>query len=65
MILQAAHDTHPRVRLEAIVAASWLDHADGARIALEALRYPFAKWPSDADRASSDIGRRCPGRQNP
>ena len=44
LFLQAAHDTHPRVRLEAIVGASWMDNADGARIALEALRYPFDKW---------------------
>lgn len=44
LLLQAAHDTHPRVRLEAIVGASWMDNVDGARIALEALRYPFDKW---------------------
>lgn len=44
LFVQAAHDTHPRVRLEAIVAASWMDNTAGARIALETLRYPFDEW---------------------
>lgn len=44
LFLQAAHDTHPRVRLEAIVAASWIDTPEAARIVLEALRYPFDEW---------------------
>lgn len=44
LFLQAAHDPHGRVRLESIVAASWLDNQDGARIVLEALRYPFDRW---------------------
>jgi mono/diheme cytochrome c family protein len=32
------------VRLEAIVAASWLDNVDGARIVLEALKLPLDRW---------------------
>jgi len=44
LLTQAARDTHGRVRLEAIVAASWLDNADGARIALEALKFPLDRW---------------------
>ncbi len=44
LLLMAARDAHGRVRLEAIVAASWLDNADGARIALEALKLPLDKW---------------------
>jgi mono/diheme cytochrome c family protein/glucose/arabinose dehydrogenase len=44
LFLQAARDAHGRVRLEAIVAASWLDNADGARIALEALKLPLDRW---------------------
>jgi len=44
LFLQAARDGHGRVRLEAIVAASWLDNADGARIVLEAMKLPFDKW---------------------
>lgn len=46
LLRQAANDPHGRVRLEAIVAASWLDNADGARIVLDALRHPFDKWMS-------------------
>ncbi len=41
---QAANDTHARGRLEAIVAASWLDNADGVRIIFEAMRYPLDRW---------------------
>ena len=44
LLTQAARDGHGRVRLEAIVAASWLDNADGARIALEALKLPLDRW---------------------
>ena len=44
LFLQAARDSHPRVRLEAIVAASWLDNPDGARVVLEALKLPFDDW---------------------
>ncbi len=44
LLMQAARDPHGRVRLEAIVAASWLDNADGARIALEALKLPLDRW---------------------
>jgi len=36
----AANDPAPRVRLEAVVAASWLDDLDGAEITLEASRHP-------------------------
>lgn len=44
LFLDAATDEHPRVRLEAIVAASWLDNQDGAKILMEAIRLPFDKW---------------------
>lgn len=44
LLVQAAHDAHPQVRLEAIIAASWLDNPAGARIVLESLRYPHDKW---------------------
>ena len=44
LLLRAANDFHGRVRLEAIVAASWLDNADGARIVLEALKHPLDRW---------------------
>ncbi|MEO6245237.1 MAG: PVC-type heme-binding CxxCH protein [Opitutaceae bacterium] len=44
LLTQAARDPHGRVRLTAVVAASWLDHADGARLALEALKQPLDRW---------------------
>lgn len=50
LLRQAANDPHGQVRLEAIVAASWLDNADGARIVLDALRHPFDKWMSPVTR---------------
>ncbi len=48
LLLRAANDPHPRVRLEAIMAASWMDSPDGARIALEALKHPLDKWMGHA-----------------
>ncbi len=50
LLRQAANDPHGRVRLEAIVAASWMDNVDGARIVLDALRHPFDKWMSPVTR---------------
>lgn len=44
LLLQAARDAHPRVRLEAIVAASWLDNPEGARIVFEAMKLPLDTW---------------------
>ncbi len=44
MLMAAATDPHPRVRLEAIVAASWMDNPDGAKIAVEALKQPLDRW---------------------
>lgn len=42
--MAAATDPHPRVRLEAIVAASWIGGRDGARIALTGLNQPLDRW---------------------
>ncbi|MEN9732060.1 MAG: hypothetical protein RLZ45_55 [Verrucomicrobiota bacterium] len=50
LLRQAANDPNGRVRLEAIVAASWLNNLDGARIVLDALRHPFDKWMSPVTR---------------
>ena len=44
LLLKAAQDEHPRVRLEAIVTASWMDNQDGARIGLEAVKMQFDRW---------------------
>ena len=48
----AANDPNPQVRLEAIIAASWLDNPDGARIALEAFKHPIGKWMPEAIRTT-------------
>ncbi|MGB0743590.1 MAG: DUF7133 domain-containing protein, partial [Opitutales bacterium] len=52
MLLKAATDRHPRVRLAAMVAASWLDNGDGARIASTALEQSYDKWMTRAYEAS-------------
>ncbi|MEK0449611.1 MAG: hypothetical protein RL088_1879 [Verrucomicrobiota bacterium] len=44
LLTRAARDEHGRVRLAAIIAASWMDNADGARIVMEAMRKPLDKW---------------------
>ena len=50
--LAAARDSHPRVRLEAIVAASWLDNEAGALIVAEAMKSPVEKWMKHAFHAT-------------
>jgi mono/diheme cytochrome c family protein/glucose/arabinose dehydrogenase len=44
ILMKAANDDHGRVRLEAIVAGSWMDNENGALIVLEALKKPVDKW---------------------
>lgn len=44
LLMKAAGDEHGRVRLEAIVASSWMDNEAGARIIIEALKKPLDKW---------------------
>jgi len=44
LLNQAVRDENARVRLSAIVAATWLDNADGARIAVDAFRLPVDRW---------------------
>ncbi len=44
LLLQAARDAHSRVRLEAIVAASWLDQEEGLPIVEEAGKHPLDEW---------------------
>ncbi len=48
LLMKAAADEHAQVRLEALAAASWMDNADGARIALEVLKSPVDKWMPEA-----------------
>jgi len=52
LFLKAAQDEHPRVRLEALAAASWMDNADGAKIAAEVMRKPIEKWMREATKAA-------------
>jgi len=44
LLNQAVRDEHARVRLTAVVAATWLDNADGAKIAVEAFKLPVDRW---------------------
>ena len=44
LLLQAAGDEHGRVRLEAIVAASWLDPEQGIPIVEKAAELPLDEW---------------------
>ena len=44
LLAPMASDEHPRVRLEAVVAASYFDSARAAEIALDALRRPTDKF---------------------
>jgi len=44
LLMEAAHDAHPRVRLAAIVAASWIGGSTGASIVVEALKQPVDRW---------------------
>ncbi len=48
LLRRAAADPHPRVRLEAVVAASWVGGEDGASVVLEALRHPVDSWMKNA-----------------
>lgn len=44
LLMAAVTDHHGRVRLEAIVAASWLEKDNGLRILEEAAKKPFDDW---------------------
>ena len=44
LLVEAAGDEHGRVRLEAIVAASWLEKEEGLRVLAEAEKKPLDEW---------------------
>ena len=44
LLMEAARDEHGRVRLEAIVAASWLEKENGLPILGEAAKKPLDEW---------------------
>jgi len=48
LLTEAARDAHGRVRLEAIVAASWLSRDKGLPILAEAAKQPLDKWMKPA-----------------
>ncbi|GEO07540.1 cytochrome c [Segetibacter aerophilus] len=48
LLAQAASDVHGRVRLEAIVAASWLDKTKGLAVLAEAAKKPLDQWMEPA-----------------
>ena len=48
LLLQAARDNHGRVRLESIVAASWLEKDKGLPILTEAAKNPLDEWMKPA-----------------
>ncbi|OJY91938.1 MAG: dehydrogenase [Sphingobacteriales bacterium 44-15] len=48
LLMEAARDTNGRVRLEAIVAASWLPSKEGLVIEKEAAEKPLDDWTTDA-----------------
>ena len=48
LLMAAARDEHGRVRLEAIVSASWLDKLSGMRILNEAAKKPLDSWMEKA-----------------
>ena len=44
LLKRAAADEHARVRLAALVAASWVGGTTGAEVVIEALRHPLDSW---------------------
>jgi mono/diheme cytochrome c family protein/glucose/arabinose dehydrogenase len=44
LLSKAAGDPEPLVRLQALVAASWMVNTEGAKAALEVLKSPISKW---------------------
>ena len=52
LLMRAAQDEHGRVRLEALVAASWLDKEVGLPIVMEAGKRPLDRWMEDIHAAA-------------
>jgi len=52
LLARAAGDPHGRVRLEAIVAASWLDIDQGMAVLNEAASHPLDDWMADTYQAA-------------
>ena len=54
LLFTAATDPHGRVRLEAIIAGSWLDNPVGKKVVELASSKPLDEWTSSAARTASD-----------
>ncbi len=54
LLTAAAKDPHGRVRLEAIVAGSWLDNAVGKKVVDIASKEPMDEWISAAAKTAGD-----------
>jgi len=54
LLVQAAADPHGRVRLEATIAASWLDNAAGKRVVSIAASQPLDQWTTNAVNTARD-----------
>lgn len=54
LLTAAANDPEGRVRLEAIIAASWLDNAAAAKIVAAAQAHPLDAWSNGAAKAAAD-----------
>jgi mono/diheme cytochrome c family protein/glucose/arabinose dehydrogenase len=54
LLARAAEDEHGRVRLEAIIAGSWLDNALGKKIVALAASKPLDEWSNNAAKTAAD-----------
>jgi mono/diheme cytochrome c family protein len=54
LLTKAANDSHGRVRLEAIVAASWLDNAAAKKVVEDASKKPLDTWNKAAAKTAAD-----------
>jgi len=54
LLAKAAEDEHGRVRLEALIAGSWLDNAVGKQVVAIAAAKPLDEWTTSAAKTASD-----------
>ena len=54
MLTKAAADPHGRVRLEAIIAGSWLDNSVGKKVVSIAASQPLDEWTQGAAKTAAD-----------
>ena len=54
LLTKAANDSHGRVRLEAVVAASWLDNAAAKQVVADAAKHPLDVWSEQAVKTAAN-----------